>query len=70
MEPFPGNAVAVQWEFRCDGKDLPAQPWHWCCRSREGLVVATSKGYFRSLHEAVGDANKNGFRYHAGPEAR
>lgn len=61
MEPFAINAVAVEWEFRCHGKDVPGHPWDWRCRSRDGTVVATSDGYFRSLREAVADATARGF---------
>jgi hypothetical protein len=69
MEPFPINAIAVQWEFRCQGDAVPGHPWIWHCRSREGTIVAKSKDHFRSLHDAVADANKHGFRYEF-PEAR
>ena len=63
MEPFPANSVAVEWEFRCHGREIPGHPWDWRCRSREGVVVAKSKGYFKSLREAVADASMNGFQY-------
>jgi hypothetical protein len=63
MEPFPTNAVAVEWEFRCNSTEIPGRPWNWRCRSREGSVVAKSKSFFRSLDEAVADAKYNGFRY-------
>ena len=61
MEPFPITAVAVEWEFRCRGKQVPGHAWDWRCRSKEGSVVATSKGYFKSLREAVADASSHGF---------
>ncbi|HEV7799480.1 MAG TPA: hypothetical protein VGP15_00260 [Burkholderiales bacterium] len=70
MEPFPINAIAVQWEFRCHGGEVPGRPWNWHCRSKEGTIVASSQGYFKSLHEAVVDANKHGFRYEFPPEAQ
>lgn len=63
MEPFPSNAVAVEWEFRCHGKEEPARPWDWRCRSNEGSLVAKSKSSFRSLREAVADAGLHGFSY-------
>ena len=61
MEPIPTAAIAVEWEFRCHGSEVPGRPWDWRCRSRDGEVVAKSKGYFRSLREAVADAGSNGF---------
>jgi hypothetical protein len=70
MEPFPNNAVAVEWEFRCNSKEIPGSPWDWRCRSREGSIVALSKGFFRSLHEAVADAKHNGFPYERTSERR
>jgi len=63
MEPFAITAIAVQWEFRCHGDEVPGTPWNWQCRSPEGCVVARSSGFFKSLHEAVADANRHGFRY-------
>jgi hypothetical protein len=63
MEPFPSSAVAVEWEFRCHGKEVPGRPWDWRCRSKEGSLVAKSKGSFRSLREAVADAGLHGFSY-------
>jgi len=63
MEPFPNNAVAVEWEFRCNSKEVPGRPWDWQCRSREGSIVAKSKRFFQSLNDAVTDAQRNGFRY-------
>lgn len=63
MEPIEINAVVIEWEFRCHGKEIPGRPWDWRCRSREGLIVAASKGYFRSLREAIADAASNGFVY-------
>lgn len=63
MEPFPSNAVAVEWEFRCHSKEIPGSPWDWRCRSKEGSLVAKSKVFFRSLQDAVKDAQRNGFRY-------
>jgi len=63
MEPFPNNAVAVEWEFRCHGDATPGQPWEWRCRSKEGSIVAKSKNRFRSLREALADAAMNGFSY-------
>lgn len=62
MEPFPINAVAVQWEFRCHGKAGPGQPWEWRCRARDGALVARSQRSFRSLREAVADAGAHGFQ--------
>jgi hypothetical protein len=70
MEPFPNNAMAVEWEFRCNGKEVPGRPWDWRCRSSEGSIVALSKGFFRSLHEAVADAKHNGFPYEQISERR
>ena len=70
MEPFPSTAVAVEWEFRCHGKAKPGHPWDWRCRSRDGEVVATSTGYFKSLREAVADASTNGFLHESLPEGR
>ena len=61
MEPFPINAVAVEWEFRCHGKEVPGRPWDWHCRSKEGAIVAKSVGYFKSLREALADAATHGF---------
>ena len=61
MEPFPSNAVAVTWEFRCHGTGRPGYPWAWRCRSKEGTVVAESRGYFSTLREAVADAGSHGF---------
>jgi hypothetical protein len=70
MEPFPSNAVAVEWEFRCQGTEFPGRPWDWRCRSREGLVVAKSNGHFRSLREAIADAGSHGFSYQLPLEVR
>ena len=70
MEPFPSNAVAVEWEFHCQRTDFPGRPWDWLCRSREGSVVAKSKGCFSSLREAVADAGSHGFSYELPPEGR
>jgi hypothetical protein len=70
MEPFPSNAVAVEWEFRCQGKEVPARPWDWRCRSKEGSLVAKSKSSFRSLREAVADAGLHGFSYVSPLEGR
>jgi hypothetical protein len=70
MEPFPVNALAVQWEFLCRGSDAPGKPWKWQCRSAEGSIVGKSQAYFESLREAVADANKHGFRYELPPEVR
>jgi hypothetical protein len=63
MEPFPSNAVAVEWEFRCHAKEIPTRAWDWCCRSKEGSIVSKSSGSFRSLREAVADASLHGFSY-------
>jgi hypothetical protein len=63
MEPIQINAIAVTWEFRCHGSDVPGHPWAWRCRSKDGEVVAGSTRFFKSLHEAVTDANNHGFRY-------
>ena len=63
MEPFPNIAVAVTWEFRCHGKEIPGDPWAWHCRSREGSIVASSKKYFQSLRQAIADARHHGFQY-------
>ena len=63
MEPIPINALAITWEFRCHGSEVPGHPWSWRCRSRDGAVVARSYGFFKSLREAVADANNHGFRY-------
>jgi hypothetical protein len=61
MKPLPTSAVAVQWHFRCDGSKLPDHSWTWLCRSKEGFVLAKSSGPFRSLREAIADAESNGF---------
>jgi hypothetical protein len=67
MEPFAINAGPGEWEFRCHSKEVPGHPWDWQCRLKDGSVVARSKGYFRSLHEAVADAVANGFTYEPPP---
>ena len=61
MEPFPNNAVAFKWEFRCNGGETPGHTWDWRCLSKEGAIVARSQRHFRSLREAVADANARGF---------
>ena len=63
MEQYSHNAIAVQWEFRCHGNDMPAHAWEWKCRSREGTIVAKSKASFKSLRDAIRDAEQNGFQY-------
>lgn len=63
MEPIQISAIAATWEFRCHGNEVPGQPWAWHCRSKEGEVVARSRRFFKTLHEAVADANMHGFRY-------
>jgi len=63
MEPFPDNAVAVEWEFRCTGREVAGPSWEWRCRARDGAVVAKSRVTFRSLREAISDAVGNGFQY-------
>ena len=63
MEPIAINALAVMWEFRCHGSQVPALSWSWRCRSPDGEIVAASQVFFRSLHEAVADAMKHGFHY-------
>jgi hypothetical protein len=70
MEPIPINALAVTWEFRCHGNEVPGHPWNWHCRSRDGAIVARSQVFFRSLQEAVADANNHGFRYEMPAEER
>jgi hypothetical protein len=70
MEPFPSNAVAVEWEFRCHGKEVPARPWDWRCHTKEGELIAKSKGSFKSLREAVADAGLHGFSYGLAVEPR
>jgi hypothetical protein len=67
MDPFPNNAVAVEWEFRCHGSELPGRPWEWHCRAKDGTTVAQSLAPFRSLREAITDAITHGFQYNAGP---
>jgi hypothetical protein len=68
MEPYPTNAVAVQWEFSCRGSDKPEGAWGWRCRSKEGAILAASHGCFRSLRDALADAKQHGFSVHAPPE--
>ena len=63
MEPFPSNAVAVEWEFRCQGAELAGRPWDWRCRSKDGSIVAISRTYFSSLREAIADAGSHGFSH-------
>ena len=63
MEPFPTTAVAVEWEFRCQRKEIPDAGWTWQCKSKEGVLVAKSAGTFRSLREAMADARSKGFTY-------
>ena len=63
MDPFPANAVAVEWEFRCHAKEIPTRAWDWSCRAKDGSVVSKSNVSFRSLREAVADASLNGFSY-------
>ena len=71
MEPFPLNAIAVQWAFRCRGGKTQGSPWTWQCRTGDGTVVATSVGDLKTLRDAVADANKHGFGYDAlKPEER
>jgi hypothetical protein len=70
MEPFPLNAIAVQWRFRCDGEQAQGGRWDWHCQSPEGVVVARSHGAFNTLHDAVADANKHGFGYEVKTEDR
>ena len=70
MEPFPSYAVAVEWEFRCRGNEVPARPWDWRCHSKEGSLVAKSKRSFASLREAVADAGLHGFSYALGVEPK
>ena len=67
MEPFPDNAVAVEWEFRCNGKGAAGHSWEWQCRARDGAIVAKSLASFGSLREAIGDAVGNGFQYDTRP---
>lgn len=71
MEPFPPQ-TAVEWEFRCHGTRGSDLPWEWCCRARDGALVAHSQGRFRTLREAVADAGANGFQSAAieEPDAR
>jgi hypothetical protein len=66
MEPIAINAIAVTWEFRCHSSEIPGLPWTWQCRSKDGEVVARSPRFFKSLREAVEDANVHGFRYDLG----
>jgi len=66
MDPFPNNAVAVEWEFRCRGNDSPGHPWDWRCRAHDGAVVAKSGAAFKSLRDAVADAITHGFQYDPG----
>jgi hypothetical protein len=61
MEPIPINALAVTWQFRCHGSEVPGHPWAWHCRSRDGEIVARSQGFFKSLHAAIADAESHGF---------
>jgi len=63
MEPFVTNAIAVEWEFRCQSKETPTEPWEWRCSARDGSLVAKSSGRFRSLTEALADATLRGFSY-------
>jgi hypothetical protein len=71
MEPFPLNAIAVQWEFRCHGGAPQGSPWTWQCRTRDGTVLASSIDVLKTLRDAVADANKHGFGHEATqPEAR
>ena len=71
MEPFPLNAIAVQWEFRCHGAKTHGSPWTWQCRTEDGTVVARSVDKFKTLRDAVADANEHGFGYEAKkPEGR
>src|SRR5687768_13363396 len=70
MEPIPLSAIAVKSDFRCDGNRAQGSSWDWQCRSRDGAVVATSHGCFRTLRDAVADANKHGFGYELKPGAR
>jgi len=63
MKPFPTNAAAVEWEFRCNGKGPPGHSWEWRCRVRDGAIVAKSLVAFKSLRDAISDAVGNGFQY-------
>ena len=63
MDPFPNNAVAVEWDFRCHGGRALGHSWDWRCRTRDGALVAKSLVHFKSLHDAVTDAIANGFQY-------
>lgn len=69
MKPLPTSAVAVQWHFRCDGSKLPDHSWTWLCRSKEGFVLAKSVGSFGTLHDAMADAESNGFVRQPAPRA-
>jgi hypothetical protein len=63
MDPFPNNAVAVEWEFRCHSREVPGHPWDWRCRTKDGALVSKSLVQFKSLRHAVTDAIANGFQY-------
>jgi len=65
MEPFPTNAVAIEWEFRCRSREFPELPWDWRCKARDGSLVAKSGGRFRSFAGALSDAKMKGFSYDA-----
>ena len=66
MEPFPLNAIAVKWEFRCHGAQAHGSAWTWQCRAQDGTVVGRSVEGSKTLRDAVADANKHGFGYDAG----
>jgi hypothetical protein len=70
MEPIPTLAVAVQWEFRCHGRERPEGAWDWQCRSKEGSILARSRKSFRSLQEALTDAQEHGFSVRIPPDGR
>ena len=63
MEPFPDNAVAVEWEFSCNGKGASGHSWEWRCRARDGAIVSKSAASFKSLRDAISDAVEKGFQY-------
>lgn len=65
MEPFPTNAVAIEWEFRCLSREFPVLPWDWRCKARDGSLIAKSGVRFRSFAEALSDAKTKGFSYDA-----
>ena len=71
MEPFPLNAIAVQWKFNCHADTAQGSSWTWHCQARDGTVVAKSVDNLKTLDDAVADANKHGFGYDVRkPEAR